>query len=126
MVPSLRAGALGYLLETCSLDELVSAIHSVYDGEEVFTPKAAADALHHLVDKYDEIGYPGDLHPRELEVLKLVSNGLSNRHIANELNISERTVSTHLANIFSKLGVSSRTGAAACALKKGLITFDDL
>ena len=126
MLPSLRAGALGYLLETCPLSELVSAIHSVHAGEEVFAPKAAADVLHRLAAQRGENVHPEDLHPRELEVLRLVTKGMSNKDIGRELTISERTVSTHLANIFRKLEVGSRTGAAACALKKGWIAFDDL
>lgn len=127
VIPSLRAGALGYLLESCPLSELVSAIHSVHRGEEVFAPKAAADILHRLATRRDdEIKVSNDLRPRELQILELVTTGMSNRRVADELTISERTVSTHLANIFKKLGVSSRTEAVMSALKKGLITFDDL
>lgn len=126
MLPSLRAGALGYLLETSPLNELISAIHSVHQGEEVFAPKAAADILRRLVTRHNNTIVSEDLRSREIEVLKLVAKGVPNRIIAEELTISERTVSTHLANIFRKLGVSSRTEAAVCALRKGLLNLDDL
>lgn len=127
VLPSLRAGALGYLLESCPLGDLISAIHSVHAGEEVFAPKAAADVLHRLAARQDEESeiFEG-LHSRELEILKLVCKGMPNRDIANELTLSERTVSTHLVNIFRKLRVSSRTEAVVQALKKGLVNLNDL
>lgn len=127
VLPSLRAGALGYLLEGCPLSDLISAIHSVHAGEEVFTPKAAADVLHRLAARQgEEFEIFESLHSRELEILKLVCKGMHNRDIANDLTISERTVSTHLVNIFRKLDVSSRTEAVVQAFKKGLITLNDM
>ena len=127
VLPSLRAGALGYMLETCPLNELISAIHSVHSGDEVFAPKAAADILHRLAEQQDDmIKVSEDLHPRELEILRLITQGMSNKDIASNLNLSERTVTTHLANTFRKLGVSSRTQAVVLAFKKGWISFGDL
>ena len=127
VLPALRAGALGYMLESCPLSELISAIHSVHVGDEVFAPKPAADILHHLATRSDvQIKLDEDLHTRELEILKLVSKGMPNKSIADELGLSERTVAAHLVNIFRKLGVSTRTEAVMHVLKKGLITLEDI
>jgi DNA-binding NarL/FixJ family response regulator len=127
VLPSLRAGALGYMLENCPLSELISAIHLVHDGERVFAPKAAADILYRLSARHDTEGRLVDvLHDRELEILKLVTKGLHNKDIANKLGISERTVQTHLINIFRKLGVNSRTEAVVEVLRKGWISLDEM
>lgn len=127
MLGSLRAGAAGYLLKSVPLRELVSAIRSVHAGEAVFDFKTVGRALHRLVaEKGEERRGLGELKPRELDVLKLVAKGMSNKEIGVELFITERTVQTHLVNIFKKLDVGSRTEAALHALKHGWFTLDDL
>ena len=127
ILASLRAGAAGYLLKTTPLRELTNAIRSVHTGEAVFDLKAASKILRRLTaEKGKEKEGLEELHRRELEVLKLAAKGISNKEIASKLTISERTVQTHLVNIFRKLGVSSRTEAVLHALKKGWLTLDDL
>lgn len=126
----LEAGAAGYLLKNISVEELVKAIRAVAAGEAVLHPAiarrvinrfafappaatpAATDALDHLTE-------------RELEVLQLAARGLKNQEIAQELSLSTRTVQTHLSNIFSKMGVGSRTEAVLEGLRRGWITLQD-
>ena len=125
----LQAGANGYLLKTAELDELVRAIHTVASGQSALAPEVAGkvvaqftsgkslpDVLANTADQYD------GLTERELGILKLVGKGLSNKQIGKQLYISDRTVQAHLSNIFSKLGVSSRTEAVMYAVRKNWIT----
>jgi len=127
VIPSLRAGAAGYLLTTTPLHEVISAIRLVHKGGTVLDSTATTNILHRLATgSGEEAKDHVVLHPRELEILKLVARGAHNRDIACEFHISERTVQTHLVNIFRKLGVSSRTEAVLHALREGWLTFDDL
>jgi len=127
ILASLRAGAAGYLLKNAPLRELTNAIRSVHAGEAVFDLKAASKILRRLADdKGEKRGGLEELQPRELEVLRLAGKGMSNKEIAGELVLSERTVQTHLVNIFRKLGVGSRTEAVLHALREGWLTLDDL
>jgi DNA-binding NarL/FixJ family response regulator len=127
ILASLRAGAAGYLLKNAPLRELTNAIRSVHAGEAVFDLKATSKILRRLVgDKGEERIELEELHPRELEVLRLIGKGMSNKEIARELVISERTVQTHLVNVFRKLDVGSRTEAVLHALREGWLTLDDL
>ena len=127
ILASLRAGAAGYLLKNAPLRELTNAIRSVHVGEAVFDLKAASKILRRLADdKGEKRGGLEELQPRELEVLRLAGKGMSNKEIAGELVLSERTVQTHLVNIFRKLGVGSRTEAVLHALREGWLTLDDL
>jgi DNA-binding NarL/FixJ family response regulator len=125
----LQAGANGYILKTAEFEELVRAIHTVAAGQSALAPevtgkvvaqftsgKSLPDMLANTEDQYD------GLTERELGILKLVGNGLSNKQIGKQLFISDRTVQAHLSNIFSKLGVSSRTEAVMHAVRKGWIT----
>jgi DNA-binding NarL/FixJ family response regulator len=127
----LEAGAAGYLLKNTREDELVGAVRAVASGESVLHPSvakkvltrfstqssasatAAANAQRHSNDE--------SLSPRELEVLRIAATGSTNKEIARDLDISPRTVQVHLANIFSKLGVGSRTEAVLYAIKRGWI-----
>jgi NarL family two-component system response regulator LiaR len=124
---AVEAGASGYLLKDARLWELVSAIRSLHAGEKVLDPAVARKVLDRLpcaTGKSRETF--SDLHQRELEVLKLTAKGLSNKEIASALSISVRTVQAHLVNIFTKLGVKSRTEAVVHALREGWFTIDDL
>ena len=125
----LEAGAAGYLLKSVRGQELVDAVRAVYAGESVLHPTIARKVLNrfaHTSDKFQEKVMPNVLSEREMEVLKLVTKGLSNKDIASELCLSIRTVQGHLGNIFNKLQVSSRAEALVRALKEGWATIDDL
>jgi len=127
VLASLQAGASGYMSKSTPLRELVSAIRLVHRGESVLDIKATDKIVRHLTagDSSGKMFSEG-LHTRELEIIKLAARGMSNKGIADELFISERTVQTHLVNIFRKTGTSSRTQAVLYVLKKGWITLDDL
>ena len=125
----LQAGANGYLLKTAEIEELVRAIRTVAAGQSALAPevtgkvvaqftsgKSLPDVLTNAQEDYD------GLTERELGILELVGKGLSNKQIGKKLYISDRTVQAHLSNIFSKLGVNSRTEAVMYAVRKGWIT----
>ena len=117
----LEAGAAGYLLKNVRGSELVEAVRSVYNGESVLHPVIASKVLHRFVPSKQDTdkSTPESLSQREIEVLKLAAQGLSNKDIAEKLYISVRTVQTHLSNIFGKLQVGSRTEAVLHGLKEG-------
>ena len=125
----LEAGAAGYLLKSVRGQEIVDAIRAVHAGESVLHPSVARKVLNRFAGVS---GKPRDrksldlLTEREMDVLKLVTKGLSNKDIAEGLCLSVRTVQGHLANIFNKLRVSSRTEAVVHALKEGWVTLDDV
>ncbi len=124
----LEAGAAGYLLKDVSTDELVEAIRAVQAGESMLHPVIARK----VVNRFSPQGKEGEDAPaeeltaREIEVLQLAGEGITNREIADRLSISHRTVQAHLSHIFSKLGVGSRTEAVVYALRKGLLAFEDV
>lgn len=125
----LEAGAAGYLLKNVSGKELVNAIRAVYAGEAVLHPTIAHKIFSRFVisaQEPGEIAQPEDISEREMEILKLAAKGLGNQEIANRLFISRRTVQSHLANIFCKINVGSRTEAILQALRSGWLTLDDL
>lgn len=125
----LEAGAAGYLLKTVRGHELIDAIRAVSVGESVLHPKIARKVLSRfmpLATKPSEERVTELLSERELEVLKLAAKGMSNRDIAEQLFLSVRTVQSHLANIFTKLDVGSRTEAILCGLRRGWFTLEDL
>ena len=130
VLPSLRAGALGYMLKTSPLDELINCIRRVRTGETMFDIRATGKILRLLAgdasDEKEEIQILEKLHAREIDVLKLIAKGMHNRDVAAKLHISEHTVHTHLTNIFRKLGSRSRTDAVLHAVKEGWLSFDDL
>lgn len=118
---AVRAGALGYVLKDCSPDELVDAIHAVSRGQ----PSLSSDVAQKLVREVHRASTPAPrvhepLSEREIEVLKLVAEGLSNSEIADQLAISERTVGAHISRILDKLGLANRTQAALYAMREGL------
>ena len=127
ILASLRAGASGYMSKSMPLNELVSAVRLVHDGDRVLDLKATDKVVRYLSASDERDGTDSELlHPRELEILKLAARGMSNKAIARELYISERTVQTHLVNIFKKLGVSSRTQAALYIIQKGWVAPGEL
>lgn len=125
----LEAGAAGYLLKSVRSQELVDAVRALYAGESVLHPAVARKVLDHFVTTSEKIRKQDPLETlsqREMEIIKLVTRGLSNKDIADELYLSMRTVQGHLGSIFSKLGVGSRTEAVVRALKEGWVTLDDV
>jgi len=123
----LEAGAAGYLLKGVHVNELIDAIRAVYAGESVLHPVVARRVVDRLVSPGGKKARSAELlSEREMEVLKLAATGVSNKDIAQQLFLSPRTVQVHLGNIFSKLGVASRTEAILYALKRGWLTLEDL
>ena len=119
---TLRAGADGYVLKDIAPDELAQAIRAVARGEVLVQPRLAGRLLSRF-GRQSRGNYPYEtLTAREQEVLQLLARGLRNKEIAARLNVSERTVNFHLANIYQKLNVSGRTEALSKALEQGLIT----
>lgn len=116
---ALRAGAIGYLLKDTDADSLRRAVWAAASGQVFLSPTAAA----RLVREMPVAGNVTErLTRREIEVLILVARGRSNKEIARELLIGQQTVKTYMSNIFSKLGVQSRTQAALYALQSGLVS----
>lgn len=119
IVPALNAGAQGYLLKDTTPEELNRAIHSLAQGGSPLEPIVAARLIESMSDK-DQ----GELSAREMDVLRLLVAGASNKAIAAQLNLSENTVKSHTSHIFSKLRVQSRAEAVAVALQRGLVPLD--
>ena len=122
----LQAGADGYVLKTASGDELVHAVRTVHGGRTALSPEIAAKVVRQAMAGSPE-GAADQVEPlteREIEVLRLAARGLTNRAIGHELGISHRTVQGHLANIYGKLGVNSRTEAVTEALRRGWIVIE--
>jgi two-component system NarL family response regulator len=111
-----QAGARAYFLKDIKGQDLINAIRAVRAGQRPLPPEIAA----RLADRIPR----SELSPRELEILKLISKGGSNKEIANSLNISEGTVRVHASNIFAKLGCSDRAQAVTEAFKRGIIYID--
>lgn len=124
IVEALNAGANGYLLKTASPEELTAAVYAVYQGQSALDPQVAQKLLHY-VSRRTHPAVVEPLTPREKEVLQLAAMGLTNRAIGQRLGISDRTVQGHLANIYEKLQVGSRTEAVTKALQLGLIQLPD-
>jgi len=124
--PAIKAGALGYLIKDTSPDELISAIHQVHKGEPTLHSSIAQKLLKEISHSSDDAPVsPDPLTERELEVLKLISRGLSNQEIAETLVVSVATVYTHVSRVLDKLHLASRTQAALYALRKGLASLYD-
>jgi NarL family two-component system response regulator LiaR len=125
----LEAGAAGYLLKNVSGSNLVNAIRSVHAGEAVLHPTIAQKVFSRFGGSSREsveTAQSIELSERETEILKLAAQGLSNQEVADRLFLSRRTIQSHLANIFRKMDVGSRTEAVLQALKRGWLGLDDL
>ena len=110
---ALRAGAKGYLLKDTSLEEMLECVRAVHAGKSCLPPKVAAKLANRMGSS--------DLSRRELEVLRLMVDGKSNKEIGDILHIAEGTVKVHVNHILDKLGVSGRTAASVAAVERGII-----
>ncbi|CAG7658446.1 response regulator transcription factor [Actinacidiphila bryophytorum] len=120
VLPAIEAGATGYLLKDAPREELVRAVHAAHRGEAVLAPTVARRILGHVRTPAPA---PPETTPteRELEILRLVAAGTTNKEAAHRLFISEATVKTHLLHLYAKLGVRDRAAAVAAAYKAGLL-----
>lgn len=125
--PAIKAGALGYLLKDSGPEELVEAIRKVHHGEPWLEPSIARKVLMELSHPPKQQPLTADpLTERELDILRLLAQGCSNKEIALKLSVSELTVRTHVSNILGKLHLASRTQAALYALQKGITSIEDI
>lgn len=120
--PALKAGALSYILKDISAEELASAIRKAAAGEAVLHPRVAARVIKELQGvRGDKVNPFTELSERELEVLKLIADGMSNAEMAAKLVLSEKTIKAHVSNILSKLHLVDRTQAAVYAWREGVV-----
>lgn len=124
IIAALREGVSGYLLKTASSEELVHAVQAVAAGETALSPSVAKKMVERTWANATAADVMEALTERELQVLQLAARGMSNRQIAAELTISDRTVQGHLANIYGKLRVSTRTEAVLAAVRAKWITLE--
>ena len=120
LLPALQAGAAGYLLKNAQPQEIARAVRAAHAGEALLDPQVAARLLESIAQPAGQAP-PDPLTRREREVLELLGRGLSNKRIARELGIAEKTVKTHVGHVLAKLGVADRTQAALHAVRAGLI-----
>ncbi len=119
VLPAVEAGAAGYLLKDVHPFDLRDAIRRVHGGEEVLAPSVAGQVMRGY-RRSRQAGALDRLTSRELDVLRLIAAGRSNRQIGRKLGITEKTVKTHVSNLLAKLGVEDRTQAAVLAVREGL------
>jgi len=112
---AMQEGAMGYIVKGMVLEQLLEGIRTVYNGGKFLPPEIS----HRMTERLNS-----DISPRELEVLRLVAKGKSNREIAKELGIVEGTVKIHIAHIFTKLGAADRTQAMAIAIQRHILQLD--
>lgn len=124
---ALRAGSAGFLTKDTPINDFVNAVRLAHAGSGIIERSSAESIIQSFQAKKEGKTVSGlELQAREIEVLKKAAKGLRNKEIAKDLGISERTVQAHLSNIFSKLGVDSRTEAVLKALKNGWLDISDL
>jgi NarL family two-component system response regulator LiaR len=119
LLGAIRAGAAGYLLKNAEPQEVVRAVRAASAGQTLLDPAVAARVVESIADR-DQVAGAESLTPREREVLRLIARGRSNKLIARELGIAEKTVKTHVGHVLAKLGVTDRTQAAVIAVRTGL------
>ena len=123
--PALKAGALSYILKDVSAEELASTVRKAAIGEAVLHPRVAARVIRELQGmRGDKVNPFTELSERELEVLKLIADGMSNAEMAAKLVLSEKTIKGHVSNILSKLHLVDRTQAAVYAWREGVVRKD--
>jgi DNA-binding NarL/FixJ family response regulator len=121
VLPAIQAGAAGYLLKNVEPSELARAVRAAHAGEAILDPVVAARLVEVIASPSSAAdGEPERLTRREREVLDLIARGFSNKRIALELGIAEKTVKTHVGHLLAKLGVTDRTQAAVYAVRAGL------
>jgi DNA-binding NarL/FixJ family response regulator len=116
VLPAIEAGATGYLLKDAPRSELVQAVRAAHAGQPILSPAVAGTLMGRVGDQKS-----GALSPRELEVLRLVAAGATNRSVARQLFVSEATVKTHLIHLYDKLGVRDRAAAVSAGYERGLL-----
>ena len=121
VIQALKAGARGYVLKDSTADAIVSSIVAVVSGERVMAGAVANRVLEMLTGTTTPKEFYDGLTNREIEILKLLANGMANKQIAYRLNISEKTVRNHVSNTYEKLGIYDRSQAVLYAVKKGLV-----
>lgn len=121
IVAALRAGAIGYLRKDTQPEMLLAAVYAAARGQSVLDPSVAGSVLQEL-----RTGGKDDLTAREMEVLRLLASGRSNHEIAEALTVSDETIKTHVGNILTKLHVAHRAQAMIYALKRGVISLDEI
>jgi two-component system, NarL family, response regulator LiaR len=120
IMPAIEAGATGYLLKDVSAEDLVKAIQGAHQGQAQLHPEVARKLMEQVRQPRKSERPGEDLTPREMEVLRLIASGMSNKEIARELVMTERTVKGHVSNILGKLNLQDRTQAALYAVRHGL------
>ena len=121
VIQALKAGASGYVLKDASAAAIVSSIIAVMSGERVMASAVANRVLEMLTGTTTPKEFYDGLTNREIEILKLLANGMANKQIAYRLKISEKTVRNHVSNMYEKLGIYDRSQAVLYAVKKGLV-----
>ncbi|MEM7130915.1 MAG: response regulator transcription factor [Chloroflexota bacterium] len=124
--PAIKAGALGYLLKDTAPDQLIQAIRDVYEGKSSLDPTVALKVIQELNRPPSLPLTDEPLTEREMEILRLVAQGLTNAEIGERLYIGERTVGNHISNILNKLHLANRTQAALYALKEGIVPLGEI
>jgi NarL family two-component system response regulator LiaR len=123
LFPAIKAGAISYLLKDVNPDDLIGAIRAAKRGEATLPPGIATKLMQQFAARDSRVVLEALSH-RELDVLRLIAKGFSNKEISRDLHISEKTVKTHVSNILDKLHLGDRTQAAIYALREGIVRLD--
>lgn len=123
---AIKAGAQGYILKDCTPEDLTSAIKSVHAGNTITSPDIAKKLITTFEGIRSNTALTPNLTDRELEVIKALAQGKSNKEIARDLGISEKTVRNHASNIYKKLHIFDRTQAVIYAVRRGLVDLEQL